>query len=103
VVVYLEVVGRDRLVWDLWFGVEEVGYVMVVEVTASEEGTRAKDEMVPTGVGLGRAAAWKGSCWRAIAMDVPESRAGQGLEPAVEETGSTKTREDVPAQEAAQA
>jgi hypothetical protein len=35
-------------------------------------------------------------------MDVPESRgAGQGLEPAVKEIGSTATREVVPAQEAA--
>jgi hypothetical protein len=53
VVVYLEVVGRDRLVWDLWFGAEEVGYVMVVEVTALEGGTRARDEAVPMGEGLG--------------------------------------------------
>jgi hypothetical protein len=53
VVVYLEVVGWDRSVWDLRFGVGEVGYVMVVEVTASEKGTRATDEMVPMGVGSG--------------------------------------------------
>lgn len=51
VVVYLEVVGWDRSVWDLMLGVVEVGFVMVVEVTASEERTRAKDEMVPMGVG----------------------------------------------------
>ena len=68
-------------------GVEEVGFVMLAEVIASEEGTRAKDEMVPMGVGLGLAAGLEGSCWRAIAMGVPASRAGQGLEPALEESG----------------
>jgi hypothetical protein len=67
------------------FGVVEVGFALLVEVIALEGGTRAKDEMVPMEVGLGLAAAWKGSCWRAIAMDVLESRA-QGPEPAVEET-----------------
>ena len=31
----------------------EVGFVMVVEVTVSEGGTKAKDETVPMEVGLG--------------------------------------------------
>jgi len=77
VVVYLEIVKRGRRVQDLRLGVGEVGYVMLVEVTALEGGTIAGDEMVPMGVGSGLAAAWKGSCWRAIAMGVLESWAGQ--------------------------
>ena len=101
-VVYLEVVGRARWVWDLRLGVEEVGFVKLVEVAALEGGTRAKDEAVPMGVGSGRAAAWKGSYLRAIAMDVPESWAGQ-VPGTLEGTGSTVTREDAPVQEEAQA
>ena len=99
-VVYHEVVGWGRLVWDPRLGVEEVGFVGLVEVFAVEEGTRAKDETVPMGVGSGLRVGLQGSCWRAIAMDVLESR-GQGPEPAVEESGWMATREDIPAQEAA--
>jgi hypothetical protein len=53
VVVYLEVVEWGHLVWDLWLGVEEVGFVKLVEVAALEGGTRARDEAVPMGEGLG--------------------------------------------------
>lgn len=100
VVVYHEVVGWGRLVWDPRLGVEEVGFVGLVEVIAVEEGTRAKDEMVPMGLGLGLEAGLQECCWRAIAMDVLESR-GQEPEPAVGKSGWMATREDVPAQEAA--
>ena len=81
---------------------EEVGFVKLVEVTVSEEGTRAKDEMVPMGVGPGPGVGLQGSCLEAIEMGVLESRAGQVLGTLME-TGSTATREDAPAQEEAQA
>ena len=53
VVVYLEVVGWGHLVQDLGLGVEEVGFVELVEVPALEGWTRARDEKVPMGVGSG--------------------------------------------------
>jgi len=53
VVVYLEVSGRRCLMWDPRLGVEEVGFVELVEAIAVEEGTRAKDETMPMGLGSG--------------------------------------------------
>jgi hypothetical protein len=91
---------RSRLVQDLLeLGVEEVGFVELVEVDcASEEWTRAEDEMV-----LGRASGLEGNRWKATAMGVPESRAGQRPEPALEQFGLTATREDASGLEAARA
>jgi len=39
--------------WDPRLGVEEVGFVELVEAIAVEEGTRAKDETMPMGLGSG--------------------------------------------------